>query len=149
MSMQSAPSTVAPSSADAARPSGPAAPAEPPTSSTRASSWALTLALVATLGAAAAMAWVGVTVLPMEAASGYYLTDTPVAYQGTVVAAFGSLLLWTLLGVASIVLGIVSLTRRRRGQVRAVVAIVLAVLAPALALLTLLVPLALGVYGLQ
>lgn len=115
--------------------------------STRASSWALALALAAALGAAAAMAWVGATVVPAETASGYYFSDTPVAYQRAVFAAFGSLLLWTVLGLTSIVLGIVGLTRRR-GQVRAVVSIVLAVIAPVLAVLTLMGSMFIGVDGL-
>lgn len=160
MSTQIAPAPPAPSSSDAgpqsdpAPASGGAAPADgsvahagQATASSRTSSWSLALSLIATLGAVAAMVGVGLTVMPMETASGYYLTDTPVAYQGAVLAAFGSLLLWTVLGLAAIVLGIVALTRRS-GQVRAIVAIGLAVIAPALAVLALTGSMALGVDGL-
>lgn len=119
----------------------------PSGSSTPASSWSLALSLVALLGAVAAMAGVGLTVIPLETASGYYLTDTPVAYQWAVLAAFGSLLLWTVLGLAAIVLGIVGMTRGA-GQVRAIVAIGLAVIAPVLAVLTLMGSMAIGVDGL-
>lgn len=102
----------------------------------RASSWGLALALTALLGAVASMAFVGVTVVPMETASGYYLTDTPVGYQRAVLAAFASLLVWTVLGLLAIVLGIIGLVGRR-GSTRAVWAIVLAIIAPGLAVLVL------------
>ena len=141
MSTQTAPAPPAPSS-DRTVPSP-----SPSASSTRASSWSLALSLVALLGAVAAMAGVGLTVIPLETASGYYLTDTPVAYQRAVLAAFGSLLLWTVLGLAAIVLGIVGMTRGA-GQVRAIVAIGLAVIAPVLAVLTLMGSMAIGVDGL-
>lgn len=159
MSTQIASAPPAPSSARTALPGGAASAGRPeptdgsvaraggPAPSARASSWSLALSLVAVLGSVAAMAGVGLTVVPMETASGYYLTDTPVAYQWAVLAAFGSLLLWTVLGLAAIVLGIVGLTRRS-GQVRAIVAIGLAAIAPVLAVLTLMGSMALGADGL-
>ncbi|MGP9842871.1 hypothetical protein [Brachybacterium sp. 107] len=143
MSSQTVPAPPAPSS-DRIIPSPSPSPSP---SSTRASSWSLALSLVALLGAVAAMAGVGLTVIPLETASGYYLTDTPVAYQWAVLAAFGSLLLWTVLGLMAIVLGIVGMTRGA-GQVRAIVAIGVAVIAPVLAVLTLMGSMAIGADGL-
>ena len=64
--------------------------------------------------------------------------------QAAVLAAFGSLLLWTLAGLAAIVLGILALLRRS-GIARSVVAIVLAVLAPSLTTAVLLGTMALDI----
>ena len=109
-----------------------AAPAERPSRS-RAASWAFALSLIAALGAILAMAGVGVSMIPMETAHGRLLTDTPAWYQWTVLGAFGSLVLWTLAGLAGIVLGVIGL-RAEKGQGRSILAIVLAVAAPSLAL---------------
>lgn len=103
----------------------------------RTSSWALGLALLAAIGGIAAMGAVGATVVPMEAASGYYLTDTPGWYQAAVVAGFGSLVPWSLAGLAAIVLGVIGL-RSGGGRTRAITALVLAASAPFLALAALL-----------
>ena len=73
----------------------------------------------------------------METASGYYLTDTPAPYQAAVFTAFGTLLLWSALGIAALVLGIVALVARR-GTARAIAAIALATAAPVLLPLVLL-----------
>ena len=146
--MQSAPSLARPSSPrdpsagalarepplSASAPSPSAAPSRPRAA---ASTWALVLALVALLGSVAAMAFVGLTVVPMETASGYYLTDTPAPYQAAVFTAFGTLLLWSALGIAALVLGIVALVARR-GTARAIAAIALATAAPVLLPLVLL-----------
>lgn len=109
----------------------------------RVSSWALGLSLLALIGGIAAMGAVGATVAPMEAASGYYFSDTPGWYQGAVLAGFGSLLIWTVAGIAGIVLAVLGL-RAGGGRARAATAIVLAVLAPALTLTTLLVAMGAG-----
>ncbi|ATG55516.1 hypothetical protein CFK41_12585 [Brachybacterium ginsengisoli] len=89
------------------------------------------------------MAYVGLTVVPMESASGYYLTDTPAWYQASVLVAFGSLLLWTSAGIAAVVSGIVALVRGR-GAVRAAVAIGVATIAPVLTVPVLLGAMTLG-----
>ena len=125
---------TAPASGSAPRP--PAAAAPSPTGRPgggRASSWALALSLLALLGAAVAMAGVGLSVMPMQSAHGRLLTDTPQWYQWTVLGAFASLLLWTIAGIAGIVLAVVGLSAGQ-GRARAIVALVLAVLAPLLAL---------------
>jgi hypothetical protein len=125
---------LAPAADPAARhPAAPApsAPARPGRG--RASSRALALSLLALFGAVVALGGVGLTVLPMEAAHGRLLTDTPGWYQWTVLGAFASLLLWTVAGIAGLVLGVVGLSAGQ-GRARAIVAIVLSVLAPFLAL---------------
>ncbi|MDN5601582.1 MAG: hypothetical protein ACTHV2_10565 [Brachybacterium sp.] len=112
--------------------------------SARASSWALALALLALIGGAAVMGAVGATVPTMEAESGYYFSDTPGWYQGAVLAGFGSLLVWSVAGIAAIVLAVLGL-RAGGGRARAITAIVLAVLAPALSLAVLLAAMGAGV----
>lgn len=99
----------------------------------RSASWALALSLVALLGAVLAMGGAGLSIPPMEAAHGRLLTDTPAWYQWTVLGAFASLVLWTVAGITGIVLAVIGLSTGR-GRARSIVAIVLAVLAPFLAL---------------
>lgn len=144
MSLQNTQSAVGPSSTETPHtswqaPAGAGTEAPSPERRGRAvaSSWGFALALIALLGSIATMAFVGLTVVPMETASGYHLSDTPAWYQTAVLGAFGSLLLWTVMGTAAIVLGIVGLVGNR-GTIRGVLAIVLSVVAP------LLVPVVLG-----
>lgn len=99
----------------------------------RAVSWALGLALLTLLGSLAVMTGVGLTIAPMEAEHGRLLTDTPAWYQWAVLGAFGSLLLWTVSGIVSIVLAVIGLGAGQE-KVQAIIAIVLAVIAPFLAL---------------
>lgn len=99
----------------------------------RAATWSLVLSLVALLGAVVAMAGVGLSIVPMEAEHGRLLTDTPAWYQWTVLGAFGSLVLWALVGLVGIVLAVIGLAAGQ-GRARPIIAIVLAVLAPFLAL---------------
>lgn len=122
----------------------PATMAPVPGRSARAASWALGFSLLALVGGIATMAAVGASMVPMETASGYYLTDTPAWYQVAVLAAFGSLLLWTVAGLAGIVLAVLGL-RAGTGRARSIFAIVLAVLAPFLTLSALMVTLGAGV----
>lgn len=142
MSLQNTQSAVGPSSTETPHTSwqapagaGADAPSDAPSPERRgravASSWGFALALIALLGSIATMAFVGLTVVPMETASGYHLSDTPAWYQTAVLGAFGSLLLWTVMGTAAIVLGIVGLVGNR-GTIRGVLAIVLSVVAPLL-----------------
>ena len=146
----------APSASDHTHPADPAAPsaADPATRSDvparhraggadpapgdrpgrdRAASWSLVLSLVALLGGVVAMAGVGLSIVPMEAQHGRLLTDTPAWYQWAVLGAFGSLVLWTLAGIVGIVLAVIGLAAGQ-GRARLIIAIVLAVLAPFLAL---------------
>lgn len=116
-----------------ARTSAPLTPRRP----SRASSWALGLALLALVGGIAAMGAVGWTIVPMEAVSGHHFSDTPAWYQGAVFGAFGSLLVWSASGLAAIVLAVHGL-RTGAGRARAIAAIVLAALAPVLTLAALL-----------
>lgn len=118
--------------------------ADAPAPSTRASSWALALALLALIGGATVMGAVGASVAPMEAESGYYFSDTPGWYQGAVLAGLGSLLVWSVAGIAAIVLAVLGL-RASGGRARAITAISLAVLAPALSLAVLLAAMGAGV----
>lgn len=115
-----------------------------PERSVRASSWALGLSLLALIGGLAAMSAVGFSVAPMEAASGYYFSDTPLWYQVAVLVGFASLLIWTVAGLAGIVLAVLGL-RAGRGRARAISAIVLAVLAPVFILAVLLAALGAGI----
>ncbi|MGP9611780.1 hypothetical protein ACT3SQ_01990 [Brachybacterium sp. AOP42-C2-15] len=126
----------------------PAFPAVPssdaPEKSARASSWALGLSLLALIGGIVAMGAVGASVAPMEAASGYYFTDTPLWYQVAVLVGFASLLIWTVAGLAGVVLAVLGL-RAGSGRARAISAIVLAVLAPVLTLAVLLAAMGAGI----
>lgn len=99
----------------------------------RAVPWALGLALLALIGSLVAMTGVGLTIAPMEAEHGRLLADTPAWYQWAVLGAFGSLLLWTVSGIVSIVLAVIGLGAGQ-GKVQAIIAIALAVTAPVLAL---------------
>lgn len=112
-------------------------PARPPRGRT-----ALALAVAALLGACLAALVIGGTVAPMEAAHGRVLGDTPSWYRSLVIGLTGSLLLWTLLGIAAIVLGVSDLARSAdrsgagrggRGRAAAITAIALAVIAPGVA----------------
>ena len=114
-----------------------------PERSARASSWALWLALLALIGGTAVMGAVGATVPPMEAVSGYYFSDTPLWYQVAVLAGFGSLLVWSAAGLSGIVLAVLGL-RAGAGRTRAIIAIVLAVIAPVLTLTALIGALGVG-----
>lgn len=93
----------------------------------------LVLSLLALVGSVAAMAYIGLTVIPVEAGSGYYFSDTPGAYQVTVVIAAASMILWTLLGIAGIICAIVALVRRAR-PAAPVLALCVGVLAPLLSI---------------
>lgn len=115
-----------------------------PEKSARASSWALGFSLLALIGGIVAMVAIGVSVAPMEAASGYYFSDTPLWYQVAVLAGFGSLLIWTVAGLAGIALAVLGL-RAGRGRARAICAIVLALLAPVLTLVVLLAAMGTGI----
>ena len=86
------------------------------------------LSLIAGLVAAAS---VGLTIVPAELEAGRYLTDTHAGYQVSVLLALTVLLLTSLVGVAALVTGIVSLVRRERKS-PAIIGIASAALAPVL-----------------
>lgn len=94
---------------------------------------------------------IGVTLGPMEAAHGRYLSDTPTWYRTLAWVLGASHLLWAALGITGLVMGILALSRRSGhpstggpgagrtgggtsagGTTGAVAAIVLAVLGPVL-----------------
>lgn len=97
---------------------------------------ALVVAVVAAAGSVACAAIVGAAVGPAEVALGPRLVDLPGALFWTIAGLLASQLFWLGLGLASIVMGVVSLVRGH-GSRAAVGGIVLAVAFPLLSLFVL------------
>lgn len=94
--------------------------------------WSLRCGIAAFVGSIAASATMGFTVVPMEATHGRTMADTPGWYQAVMVTLAASFLVWTALGIASIVTACVALSRTTSRR-RPVTAIVLATCAPVVA----------------
>lgn len=71
----------------------------------------------------------GVTIGPMEANYGHYLTDTPSFYRNLAIALAGLQVLCAALGVTGLIMGIISATTGR-ARTQGIIAIALAVLVP-------------------
>ena len=97
---------------------------------------ALVVAVVAAAGSVACAAIVGAAVGPAEVALGPRLVDLPGALFWTIAGLLASQLFWLGLGLASIVMGVVSAVRGH-GSRAAVGGIVLAVAFPLLSLFVL------------
>lgn len=104
----------------------------------RNGSRSLRLAVVALTGATIASLIVGATIVPVEAAHGRFFTDTPPAYQLLVYALGATMILWTVLGVASLITGVRSLMHET-AKSRAAWGIALAIASPIVALSVLIV----------
>ena len=95
----------------------------------RARSWSLPLGITALLGATLVSLVIGAAIVPMEAAHGRLFTDTPAGYQLLVYALGATMILWTVLGLAALITGVLSLMRHGANG-RAIGGIALAVLSP-------------------
>lgn len=105
---------------------------------------ALTASIVSVAGTVIAAAVIGLTVGPIQSHHGPHLGDTPVWYQRLVWVLAASGAVWTVMGVAGIVTGIVAVARDA-GRGAATIAIVLGVAAPVLAVAVLILALLIGV----
>jgi vacuolar-type H+-ATPase subunit I/STV1 len=104
----------------------------------RLGGWSLVLALVALVGAALVAGFVGATIVPMEAAHGTHFADTPPTYRTTVTVLGATMLLWTAAGIAALATGLAAVLRGERSA-RAVWGIALALAAPVVTILVLVV----------
>lgn len=112
------------------------APARPATP-VRTPSRSLVFAIIALVGAVLACGILGASAVPMEANHGRNLTDTPADYQLFATALLASMLVWSVLGLIAIVFGIVDAVRHGARR-NVIAAVIIAVLAPEIALVVLL-----------
>lgn len=101
----------------------------PRAGSARLGTIALALAIIGAGLSLIASVFLGMTVGPMEAASGYHFSDTPSWYRNVAIGIFSLQALCTALGIAGLIMGIVA-TVSGRGRTQGIVATAIALLAP-------------------